>query len=1085
MKKKKFNRNSLCLTILLLVPFYVSAQDEAFRIADKTSPESNINVMGTGVTVDKFNGTLNANIPLQGYKGREMDLPLSISYTATGIKVDQVAGYTGLGWVLNAGGRIVRHIDGLPDDNFDTTCGGGGYEAPEPYNADFFKVDAPGLSALYRGNIGTLPVSVIGEDNVMQVTGAGNTREFVITSSDGTKYFFGQNQAREKISSITTSSNSGCPVINSSYITAWLLTKIISRNSLDEYTFEYQDFTWNSEIRNNGEGHFSPSPDPVNYPTVPFITHSSYKLGQKVVRSISHNGKKVIGLNYEAREDMDFIEGGGTALTEINYYRYQSAEAYKKIDFAYSYFGDLTPGSGPDPRDYIKKRLKLDKLTYSGHDANTDTWKTGEAYGFSYINPGQVPSLESYARDYLGLYNAQDTNENLLPYTTLKRKYNFEASLAGTLNKITYPKGGYSIFEYEQSALEGGYGHILVPQEPIDYWETLFSLELDCAYYCEFDNPRYYDIDPRYKPNVQASAFGIPNYVYNELHVTNAVTKMLDLSGETQTHTATMTTGGFGFYVIQSLPECNTPPTQDCNMDPLYACLQDTRTIFYTFNATPQNFIQGGLVWEQNTITATLPPGKYQVTLWGFAESGPNTNVFLNLNIGKVVTHTPDPVLTDTDHTYNYTDGFRIRSITDYADDTHFSNKRVYKYGNVFASDRVDNKWTELSPGGYGTTTYLSRGYANIPYLHFGKVFELQTNEAEKETNGYTVANYSNWAHGGVMTQGHYPFSYSNEAKYPVRLTNYIGERYDLMRSFEIYTKDEKLLRKELYDYETNVYDIPYIVGFEHLANKGAVTGPVSKNIFNYTIPNDEDSVIEEINEFLFDYPYTRISHKKVNDEYVNYGFFVYPLYESSSVPVIIEHSVKGTVSLMPEPIAGVFYDGSAVTRYLPKRLSASKRTGEPVEIQTEYEYDPDGNRVTTIAYTPGTITPASKETVIYGYSSLFPVATIKGLSYAELIASNASLVNDIKTFSSQEITPANQTALLGKLQQLRLAYPDHFITTSTYDPAYGITSTTDEKGATTLFEYDAFGRLEFTKKLDPVTGESFIVSQNSFNTRP
>ena len=62
------------------------------------------------------NGSPNISIPLYEIKSKELSLPISIGYNATGIKVSDVAGNVGLNWNLIAGGLISRSVVDKPDN---------------------------------------------------------------------------------------------------------------------------------------------------------------------------------------------------------------------------------------------------------------------------------------------------------------------------------------------------------------------------------------------------------------------------------------------------------------------------------------------------------------------------------------------------------------------------------------------------------------------------------------------------------------------------------------------------------------------------------------------------------------------------------------------------------------------------------------------------------------------------------------------------------------------------------------------------------------------------------------------------------
>lgn len=65
-----------------------------------------------------FTGSPQISIPIFNHQGKEMSLPISLTYDASGIKVEQTATNVGLGWNLQYGGVITREINHLPDDLF-------------------------------------------------------------------------------------------------------------------------------------------------------------------------------------------------------------------------------------------------------------------------------------------------------------------------------------------------------------------------------------------------------------------------------------------------------------------------------------------------------------------------------------------------------------------------------------------------------------------------------------------------------------------------------------------------------------------------------------------------------------------------------------------------------------------------------------------------------------------------------------------------------------------------------------------------------------------------------------------------------
>ncbi|HTH56432.1 MAG TPA: RHS repeat domain-containing protein [Cyclobacteriaceae bacterium] len=69
--------------------------------------------------VGTYTGTPDITIPLTTIKVRDVSFPLTLSYHASGIRVEEEASWVGLGWTLNAGGAITRTIRG--NDDLSTT----------------------------------------------------------------------------------------------------------------------------------------------------------------------------------------------------------------------------------------------------------------------------------------------------------------------------------------------------------------------------------------------------------------------------------------------------------------------------------------------------------------------------------------------------------------------------------------------------------------------------------------------------------------------------------------------------------------------------------------------------------------------------------------------------------------------------------------------------------------------------------------------------------------------------------------------------------------------------------------------------
>lgn len=126
-------------------------------------------------------------------------------------------------------------------------------------------------------------------------------------------------------------------------------------------------------------------------------------------------------------------------LTDISIEERYEGTIQRQFDFQYS--------------NNRNERLRLLSVTESGEFPHTETGvNLGSAerkYIFEYDNPELLPAYLANQNDHWGFYNARPGA--ILPMNSYysRREPNANVLLYGTLNKITYPTGGYTRFEFE------------------------------------------------------------------------------------------------------------------------------------------------------------------------------------------------------------------------------------------------------------------------------------------------------------------------------------------------------------------------------------------------------------------------------------------------------------------------------------------------------------------------------------------------------------------------------------------------------------------------------------------------------------
>jgi YD repeat-containing protein len=423
--------------------------------------------------VSESTGIPSISIPIYEINTGKIKVPISLSYHASGIQVNQKATFVGLGWSLNAGGVISRGVRGLPDEvtsgwfnntntlstienTQDVSLLRQYVENASDANPDFFSYNMPGLSGRFfysqaTSKFQTIPNEPIRIDRVSVNGGQSVDNTYQITGVDGAHYYFQDKQSYF---------NDGeGPLQTNSYTQSWYLSKIISADTKDTVQFNYITATTlggSSEESSTTETHnYMTGADNNFYEDQGSSTSTSYFYhGYMVLSEIIFKQGKVSF--YSATPRKDYLGCMLDSMVVFNKGINNSYLRVQKYQLNHDYFTTSQPVS--DQFDYRLRLLSLSKVPVNLNEQP-------EIHQFMY-NELPLPSINSTSVDYWGFYNGVSFN-SLLPNITpdapelylLKSNDhrvgggNRNASDAtirgGILQKIIYPTGGSTEFNYE------------------------------------------------------------------------------------------------------------------------------------------------------------------------------------------------------------------------------------------------------------------------------------------------------------------------------------------------------------------------------------------------------------------------------------------------------------------------------------------------------------------------------------------------------------------------------------------------------------------------------------------------------------
>ena len=442
--------------------------------------------------VNLSSGIVDVSVPIYEIHTRRLDMPISLSYKTSGIKVDEVSGPVGLGWTLNAGGMVavdvrgygqdmrsildyktVHEIDSMIKINEDMVflnvyASLKDYSTTVNAQADLFSYNSGDgkLSGSFMFSRDGAIVQIPQTDNrIRRLSNVG----FEITASDGTRYIYGEgNEAK-------TSADDRI------FTTGYLLSKVISSDGTDSIVFQYDVarrysiYTSNFQAKRKIDN-FMVNDDGVcsNLRTTSITTYSEMPLTR-----IQFNGGEVRFSYQQDRADL-----GANRLARIAVVRNDCSpsEQIMSCDLEQGYFESPDDKNWKADYPHYFKRLKLKKITLSYTNAK-DRVFTFEYNGLPlpcYDYAGEIRTSSdfsssqnaSYAQDLWGYYNGHTDNAHMIAYTTECPVADFQRmtgsavlpnrnvdglyAQACMLRRIMYPSGGYTSFSFEANDNIGG-----------------------------------------------------------------------------------------------------------------------------------------------------------------------------------------------------------------------------------------------------------------------------------------------------------------------------------------------------------------------------------------------------------------------------------------------------------------------------------------------------------------------------------------------------------------------------------------------------------------------------------------------------
>ncbi len=1068
-------------------------------------------------------GTVNTGIPIYTINTGQQELPINLSYNTGGIRVNELASWVGLGWSLNSGGAIIRNTKGIPENISSTTeikdlqnaaynqvnyeYLYGVWSGQKDSQTDEFIINAPGITGTFYFDFSNSNDIVFSDHTKAKVNILSGT-EIEVVRTDGTTLRFGtaiDNHDATEVSTMPASNHRNAY----DYISAWYLTEMISPKG-DTITFKYKskDYVWDYPVA-SGENVIQPESSGPLKGTYPDVRHSDKKYLERIEFK---NGyllfNSTLGrqdLNDEYRLDNIKVYSGNFGGSNV--------VLVEEYTFNYTYF---TRSGGTLPTGHFgmqggrsftdtnmvnsrTKSLKLDKVIVGKNGV-------GQEYFFEYDST-VLPLRGSTSQDQWGYANA-NTGSLLLPTSgtfsttsslgslgspinynvgTGDRNGNEAKMKAASLKKITYPTGGYTVFEYDT------YKNTYQTTEPTysNKNEAIQAYGTDC--------------DPNTYPATSSSTFSIgSNYVVGsgKLYITfsessgqgngfthvehNNVVYSGPTNGSTSSSSQVVNVNfSQGFHTLEAYEyrSGNTNSAQGCAFTTISASWQVDNGATTT---TTHVDVYGGLrvksIKNYDGVSASpvtikefeyegvnvLQPKKIRGETSFFLNNSRQLNVLVSTNVGYDNNIGGRPVLE-----YGKVTEYDISPV-----DANNNGKSVYHY-NTIPSQRL------LEFGGPIAFKHPQLDITGVE--EYGLLNTIYNNALNTDT--FSFFRTDKWRYGTLGKKEIYKNTGTTQNPVYVKVSQTENQYATLQTSDIKINFISKIWMNEAnndgvwYDpdsyevYGYNNYHFSYFIG-EVSLGKQALSQTITTNYDT----NGNNPIVQTINYFYENSDHlqpTKIETTNSKGELLKTATsYAHDVSDQTLInqnriaePVQIESFKKVGTDPETKLIEQKTLYNTFGSNYLPNKIQTSKGIASLEDHIQFHDYYSNGN-VKEVSKDNGT-----HIIYVWGYNEQYPIAKIENATFTGLPSNIQVIIDAAVLASDNDINTTTENTLRTSLDNLRIQFPNAMVSTYTYDPLIGVTSMTDPKGYTMYYEYDDFNRLEQVKD-----AEGKILSKNKYH---